>query len=353
MMYKIVKEKFLLIKLVLLIFLSFILIFYGKVVASGALKGLYLCGQVLIPSLFPFMVLSTFVVKSGLSDVVSKYCGKFSVLFFGVSKQCTATILLSLIGGFPVGAKGISALYESKKISDVEAEKLSYSLVCAGPGFLLIFVGTTLLNSIDAGICLYASQILSVFIMGIICKISFKKQIFNSVTELNTNENTSDALINSVRSATYSIIEMCGIVVIFSAVISLAEKLFSISYLYTYLATFLEITTASKILCESKNIILLAFAVGFGGLSVHFQIFQALRNIPVKKHIFMAFRVIQGIITAVLSYLFIKLFNISIPVYSSIREVDFSLSTSVMGSILLLLTGLCFLASLKNYKNGG
>jgi len=232
MMYKIVKEKFLLIKLVLLIFLSFILIFYGKVVASGALKGLYLCGQVLIPSLFPFMVLSTFVVKSGLSDVVSKYCGKFSVLFFGVSKQCTATILLSLIGGFPVGAKGISALYESKKISDVEAEKLSYSLVCAGPGFLLIFVGTTLLNSIDAGICLYASQILSVFIMGIICKISFKKQIFNSVTELNTNENTSDALINSVRSATYSIIEMCGIVVIFSAVISLAEKLFSISYLY-------------------------------------------------------------------------------------------------------------------------
>lgn len=352
MMYKIVKEKFMAFKLMAVICLCFLLVIWGKTATAGALKGLYLCGQVLIPSLFPFMILATFTVKSGLSDLIGKYFGRLTKLIFGVSGQCTATIILSFFGGFPVGAKGISALYEKGKINEKEAEKLAYSLVCAGPGFLLVFVGTTLLNCIEAGICIFASQIISVIILGFANKFILKSEELISEKENKVTFPTEDALISSVRDATYSMVEMCGIVVVFSAFISILEKIFINHFdIFTYLTAVFEVTTASKVLSENKNIVMLAFAVGFGGLSVHFQIFQALKNVPVKKNIFILFRFIQGIITAAFTYLFIKLFNISIPVYSSVTDIDFSLSTSVMGSILLLLTGLCFLNSFKNYKN--
>lgn len=354
MMYKIVKEKFMFAKLMAIILTSFLLLAFGKYSATGALQGLYMCGQVLIPSLFPFMVLANFTVKSGISEYMGKYLSGVTKTIFGVSGQCGTTILLSFIGGFPVGARGIASLYESGKISEKESEKLAYSLVCAGPGFLIVFIGTTLLNSIEIGICILVSLIISVIILGFVNKLIFiKENSFSSDKEIKQNHLPfSDALIISVRDCTYAMIEMCGIVVIFSALISISEYLFSnLPHLYTYIATLLEVTTASKILSGSGNILLLAFAVGFGGLSVHFQIFQALKNIPLNKGLFTIFRLLQGIITAVFSFLFMKIFNISVPVYSSVSNADFTLSTSVAGSILLLLTGMCFLYTFKSYKN--
>ena len=43
------------------------LLFYPTQAAAGAKRGIGYCVDILIPSLFPFMALSVFVVKSGLA----------------------------------------------------------------------------------------------------------------------------------------------------------------------------------------------------------------------------------------------------------------------------------------------
>ncbi len=362
MMYKFSAKKSMVFKAGFIIFISFILLIFSNESTKGALKGLMFCGEVLVPSLFPFMVISTFVVKCGLSAAIGKYIDPITKLLFGVSGNCGATILLSMIGGYPVGARGIYALYKNKEINENDAVKMSYFAVGAGPGFLVSFLGANLLGSLEIGFCLLEAQIISVIFIGLMNKYIFrkknkvkdnKKDIYNSNTETkNKPLSFTSAMVEATVDGTYGILEMCGMVVIFSAVLGIINSLTFLPHnLYSYITILFEVTNACNILSRDNNILLIGFAVGFGGLSVHFQIFQALKDIKINQVTFFLFRIIQGLVTCVLTYFLIRIFNLTLPVYSSINsDVKFVLSSSMIGSSLLIITGLCFIYTTKKFK---
>ncbi len=354
MMYKFFAKKSIVFKAVFLIFISAILLLFSKESTKGVLKGLAFCGEVLVPSLFPFMVLSAFVVKSGLSVALGKHISNITRLIFGLSGNCGATILLSMIGGYPVGARGIYLLYENKEITKNEAVKMSYFAVGAGPGFLVSFIGANLLGSPEIGFCLLTAQVVSVIILGILNKYIFRnKERYNSQKEIKDSSlSMTSAIVEATVQGTYGIIEMCGMVVIFSAILEIINSLNFLPHsLYSYVTVFLEVTNACNILSQDKNILLIAFAAGFGGLCVHFQVFQALKDIQINKVLFFLFRIIQGLITCGITFFLFKILNISIPVYSSINsDVKFVLSSSMIGSSLLIITGLCFIYTTKKFK---
>ena len=329
------------------IFITAVLL-WGKECSQGALKGIYFCAEVLVPSIFPFMIISVFIAESGLSEKLGKLCGNICPKLFGVSRNLSAVIFLSMIGGYPVGARGISALTENGKISKSDAVKASYFAVGAGPGFLITFVGGSLLSSREIGMCLLAAQILSVIIIGILNRfIITEKSDYNSNSELSkASLPFTSAVTKSVISSAYGMLEMCGMVVAFSAVIGIIEKLLSDAVVYLSVA--LEVTTACNLLAEMNSVILIAFATGFGGLCVHFQIFTALKNIRINKLLFFLFRIMQGLLTALFTFVFIKIFNISLPVFSSVNTpLNLSLSTSAVGSALLILCAVSFIYSIK------
>ncbi len=326
---------------------------FTKQCTKGALNGIYFCAEVLVPSIFPFMVISSFVVKSGISAMLGKYLERITRALFGLSGKCGTVILLSVIGGYPVGARGLAQLCEQGEIDRESARKAAYFAVGAGPGFLLSFVGVRLLNSFEVGACILASQVISVIILGIANKYIFRKNsayIFN--TELkNKYSSLSDAVVESTVSSTYGILEMCGMVVAFSAVGNVARSLIESGSARKYVDILLEVTSACNTLTQEKNIILIAFSVGFAGLCVHFQIFQSLKNIRINKTLFFVYRIIQGLITALFTYIFIRAFGVTLPVFSNIQNTELSLSSSVLGSGLLVLCGVCFLYSIRKNKH--
>ena len=329
------------------IFITAVLL-WGKECSQGALKGIYFCAEVLVPSIFPFMIISVFIAESGLSEKLGKLSGNICPKLFGVSRNLSAVIIMSTIGGYPVGARGISVLRENGKISKSDAVKASYFAVGAGPGFLITFVGGSLLSSREIGMCLLAAQILSVIIIGILNRfIITEKNDYNSNLELSkTSLPFTSAVTKSVISSAYGMLEMCGMVVAFSAVIGISEKLFADAVVYVSAA--LEVTTACNLLAENNSVILIAFATGFGGLCVHFQIFTALKSIKINKLLFFFYRIIQGLLTALFTFILIKIFNISLPVFSSVNTpLNLSLSTSAVGSALLILCAVSFIYSIK------
>lgn len=344
-MYKTVRVKFEIIKTITIILLSISIVCFSKETAKGIIEALCLCGEVLIPSLYPFMIFATFVGKTNYLGFVERKLKFLTRIIFNVPYECTSAVLLSLIGGYPIGAKMIATMYESKKITKETACKLSYSLVGSGIGFLIIFVGKTLLNNTKIGLCLFLAQVLSVIIIGLLNRYIFKSENLSSVNNNQKNNFCfSDSLIDSVKSSTYSIIEMCGMVIFFSSVIKIFEN---IKPIYPYIATLLEVTTASKILGSENSIYMLGFAVGFGGLCVHFQIFQILKDIKINKMLFFLFRIIEGFLVVLFTYIFIDIFNVTLGVYSSAEHINFSFSTSTIGSCFLLLTGISFLYTIK------
>lgn len=340
-MYKILGLKKTVFKAAVIILTGIMTIVFSTDVSKGIYKGICFCSQVLVPSIFPFMVISSITAKSNLK-ISGKILNRISKALFGISANILPAVIIGILGGYPVAARGIAALFNQGIITKEEARKASYAAVGAGPGFLITFVGIKLLHSYEIGIVLLSAQIISVFLLGMINNFVFRGSNYNSNIEYKIDK-TTNIFIKSTSEAVHALIEMCALVCVFSAVISVVEK-------YTaseYIAVFLEVTTACFKLSRSADVFLIAFAVGFGGLCVHFQIFQALGNIGINKLLFFLYRIIQGIITAVTTYLSIKIFNITIPVFSGVQgDITLDLSGTVIGSVTLIVTGICFLYSI-------
>ena len=90
---------------------------------NGITNGLLLCGNVIIPSLFPFTVFSQLAYNT-LCEVNSKRTDFAFLKVFRLNFSGFLILLMSLIGGYPVGAKLISKAYDNGKISRHNAEVL-------------------------------------------------------------------------------------------------------------------------------------------------------------------------------------------------------------------------------------
>ena len=111
-----------------------VLIFDSTLALEGARKGMDLCIRTVIPSLFPFFVLSAILTNS-LQNLISHRSLVIS-RFLGISPAAASVLLPAFLGGYPVGAKCIGDLYRSNQISRAEAERLLAFCSNAGPSFL-------------------------------------------------------------------------------------------------------------------------------------------------------------------------------------------------------------------------
>ena len=84
---------------------------------AAARDGLALCGNVIIPSLFPFFVLSSLVVELGMSRYLGRLLEGVMAPLFRVGGACSSALALGFVGGYPVGARTAIALYENGQCS--------------------------------------------------------------------------------------------------------------------------------------------------------------------------------------------------------------------------------------------
>lgn len=349
--YKITEMKKLFLYAVFTLGVSLIILIFPKNASLGAKNGIIFCAEVLVPSLFPFMFISSFTVNSGICFLLKMPFEKITRLLFNLPGSCGTTIFLSLIGGFPVGARGISSLYENKIINSEQAQQMAYFCVCSGPGFLITFVGSALYDNLQIGIILLISSVFSVIITGIIGKLFSKEKIPCIHTEEKEEINCldfSEAMTKSAADGAKGIIEMCSMVILFNVFISFGEIIIKDEMLLKIFYIFTEVTTACNKLAGNTSAVFLAFAVGFGGLCVHFQIFQALGNIKINKAKFFFYRIIQGLFTALLAKIMLYFFPVTKDVFSNTETTTAVLSSSTyLGSVMLIITAVCFLYSLK------
>ena len=77
--------------------------------ARGAAAGLDVCLGVLVPSLFPFLVLSVFLVRSGGAALLGRVFDRPFRLLFRLPGCCAPGVLVGLAGGYPAGARGAAS----------------------------------------------------------------------------------------------------------------------------------------------------------------------------------------------------------------------------------------------------
>lgn len=115
------------------------LILDSRTALIGAGAGIELCLKTVVPSLFPFFVLSTLVIGSWGGDFRLPRC--LSGLLPGMTDRMPALVLPAILGGYPVGAQAVCQAWRGGTLSKEEAQGLLAFSSNAGPAFLFGMVG--------------------------------------------------------------------------------------------------------------------------------------------------------------------------------------------------------------------
>lgn len=273
---------------------------YPECVALGIRKGLSVCGSVIIPTLFPFMVLAVFISRSDLCMFFANALSAFTRYVFRLPKEASAAIFMSFIGGFPVGAKMGSELVKSGKISKSDAARMNLFCINAGPAFIISTVGANMLGSKKAGIILFMSLTLSSLLIGFFSGLLFAgKKIPAETSEEETEKiPTTYAFVSSAREASVSILSICSWVILFSGIGEAIDFLSLGANSSFFLKSSLEVTGGCLAAAGRYPLPAVAAVIGFSGFCVHFQIFPFLKDSGIKISHFYTGRLISGALAA-------------------------------------------------------
>ena len=308
-------KKYLFTFLSILFIITLLLFSENNFIATNT--GLNIFINNVFPSLFPFLVATEILYNSNFIHIVEKYTKNFLHKLFNVPPKAAIVIILGFISGYPIGAKLTANLKKDKYITQAEAERLLSFTNNSSPIFIISTIGISIFSNKTIGITLLLIQILSSVLVGIIFrfwKYNDKEYIdysYLSLTEekqIKTIPNTVEIFINSIKNAVFTVLQIGGFVIIFSVILSILKST-GILNIFAYLLSFIgipenysltliyglfEISNGMNLLKtiittnNILNLIISSFILGFGGISILFQIYSLIykEHISIKPYIY-------------------------------------------------------------------
>lgn len=249
-----------------------------KTAASGVLEGIDICLKVLIPSLFPFFIVTTYlnaILLGSSLPGVKLVCKKLHI-----PSNCEFILPLGLMGGYPVGAKLITDTYNLKKIDKRTSQILLGYCNNAGPAFIFGIAGAAFASPFIS-IALWLIHIASAIITGLILP---KPNGVNS----SVNLTATPSLTHSVKSAINASVSVCGWIITFKILLSYLNHWFPVFFTTEagiILKGILELSngclSAAKITNQGIRFIVYAAFFGCGGICVYLQTLSVAETIGI------------------------------------------------------------------------
>ena len=276
---------------------------FPQAVKSGISTGLEKGLAILMPSLFPYMVVSQIFLKTGGASYLSRF-----IKVGRLSKKSVGILAPSLFCGYPTGARLSSLAYNNREISKKELFILFSFGNVPGFGFTVSYLGGVLLGSFSTGILIYASYLLASLIL---CTF-FSRNLSELPCESPSFEKAisfPNAITESVTESALSMVSLICFICFFSSLICLSSSLPISPKLLACCSAFLEITSGLDQLLLYGNLPMVLFFTGFSGLCVLFQSLSFHKENAVNLLMLMASRCLYGIV-AVLCFLLLQLLTV-------------------------------------------
>lgn len=308
-----------LLKAGMLLFLCVLLLFPASAL-SGAKNGLLLWFNQVLPSLLPFLILSTLFLSTGLSDSLARRLSPLiSPLFRCTASGCYA-IVIGLLAGLPVGAKTISSLVEHGKISKKEGQYLLPLCNNPSPLFLLGYVSVSVLNAPELRypllfIVIFSSMLSAVLLRPRDVSASYTRQDRKSRQTASAYKKFSFSflLLDSAIEQAFSVLtRVGGYIILFSVLAELLTKVPFPPLLRACIGSLLEITTGCAALAAlplKKSILfpLITAFITFGGLSTAAQTKSVLAESRLPLAHYLLTKAAAALIAAALMSLYLRI----------------------------------------------
>ena len=244
---------------------------FPELVLSGAGNGLSLCLDVVVPSLLPFMLVASCVIKSRFARPLGAMLSKIITPLTGLSTAGCVCFVTGLVGGYGAGARAVSESCREKLISKEEAERLLLFCNNAGPLFIIGTVGVGFYSSKSVGIMLFFVQILTAVICARIFSGNFggKPSVREEWMAYRKNKlSVGELVTTSAVESGGAIITACVFVISFCALLEVLPF-----GRYPIFSGIMEVTRGcSEMAMRGGDSLPLTSAIlAWGGFSVHLQ----------------------------------------------------------------------------------
>ena len=360
----------------ILVLFTICLVVFSSSNLTATKNGLTLWATCVVPSLFPFFVITNLLSRTKVVNIIGKLLDKFMRPLFNVPGIGGFAFVMGLISGYPVGAKIVADFREKGLVTQDEGERLLAFTNNSGPLFILSSVGIALFGDTKTGLLLLATHILACITVGIIlARFSKRKKFENSYDTIKnkferknnsqscnseniTFKNLGEVLTTSINNSISTILMIGGFVVIFSVIISILNQTNILDKLSTLLypilnflnidlefakpllSGILELTNGVNLVANiptkliSQNIILSAFLLGFGGFSVLLQVYSIVSKTDLSMKKYLVGKFLQGIIAGIYTFLalkFLPFLNLDVVQTSSLLDGSSNLNNALNG----------------------
>ncbi|MBR5119718.1 MAG: hypothetical protein IKV02_01850 [Clostridia bacterium] len=296
---------------VLLLFTLALMLRRADIAANCMREGLTLSARAIVPSLFPFMVLSEIIVASGIGEWLALPLERPLGKLLGLSRTGCSAVVIGLVCGFPVGARCAILSYQKGTVDRAECERVLSCSSIPSAAFLISTVGTTLWKNTRFGVLLYICAVFSAILSGFLlygmqkqrkpdnwnkrksppAKIHFEAGMFPS----------------AIKSATLNTLLICAYVVFFCTLTGTLEivlERFSASETtHAILSAILELSGGVSVIASLNNrqfaALLTGATVGWSGLSVHCQMLSLCDGYDLSTRPYLKAKLVQAILCAI------------------------------------------------------
>jgi len=268
-------------------------------IRAAATEALALCAGVVIPALFPFLVVSRMLVALGFGAWASPLLSGIMTPLFRLPGIAGSALLLGLVGGYPIGAQTAADLYRSGHLTKQETENLLSFCNNSNPVFLISVLGTGVFGSARCGVWLWLIHILSALLTGLLFRGNRvpHRQGFPPSSPA-APVSFPIAFVSAVRNSAAGMLTVCAFVVLFYVLVLPLRTVSSVTG--TMLIGMTELFSLTPLLkADALSFILASGCAGWGGLSVLAQTAAVLDNTDLSLRPCLRGKVTQGVLSAV------------------------------------------------------
>lgn len=293
---------------------------------KSILAGVNLFYHSVMPSLLPFFFISKIIFGLGIFTPLIKLFEKPMQKIFKLPSITSYVFFMSILCGYPVGAKLIGDLFSENLIDEEDSKKMICICSTSGPIFVIGSVGAGLFGNTKLGASIFICHILSCIVTGLILSLKFKNKTSNpyspsrqlNVLQSAVNSTTSSILVVAIYvSIFYMFIDMLYDLNLLKCVASLFESIFKLLKINSNISQsiasgIIEITRGLFELKHIENqtlkLIIASGIISFGGLSIFIQSMTFLAKTKIKASHFFKVKCLQCVTSIIIAWIYAKIF---------------------------------------------
>lgn len=331
-----------------------LLIAFPDTAVESAKDGLNLWLKTVFPSLFPFLVASDVLNKTGLIKCLGLILEPVMRPLFNIPGCASFTLAMGLSCGAPVGAKLTSSMRKEKLLSKAESERLLAFTNNLSPLFITGAVAVGMFKMPELGMLLLSCHILASLTVGVLFRFygknsknikddyekkknkNFIQKFKTELSKTLNNSTSSPAKIlgDSIQNSLGTVLAVGGFITFFSVIINILIETGFISFIsnviYTILSStdinkeiitallsgFFEITTGTHLASKAnasfiQQLISVSLIMGWAGISVHFQVYSMISKTDISIKPYLFGKLFQGILAAVYTFAAVKIIKLN------------------------------------------